>query len=500
MRRPRGTGAGSNTGRRAQRVAWFRFLLASAATAAVACSVFEPPSATGDGGATGGSGGATGGSGGIGGVDGGGSAGIDASAGAGGTAGTGGSAGSGGAPTGPWWPYQNTEGCQSAGVPSDKDRPASPGTGTDQSIVLALSRMRFGSAADDAALTPDPNAWQDIGFDIDKSCTASATCSVGDALLQESACKNSVLVPFDGNNCRDNQIGKLFPVAALSPQVGPLFGISEPDWNCALWRGEFSVILKISGYNGQTNDDSVRVDVYTSTGLQSLPNWTCTSGAEGGVPGNWHNQAQWLTTQHWTIAQRSIALNAVDAGTTLPDAKYADPAAYVRNGYLFASLPAGTEIWLDGERAHVPGFRILMHRGLLVGKLGKQQDGTWKISQGTIGGVVLPTEILNSFREIGFCQNMCQDYQNVVGYLNTNQDTLSSTDAKLPNTPCDSLSIGIGFEALQATADATDVVKVQDPVDCPQPANPLAPRQGCVCPDPKVGGPCVLPEGGADAD
>lgn len=361
-----------------------------------------------------------------------------------------------------------------------------------------MSRMRFGNAKDDPQLSEDGTAWQSIGFDIDKSCTGSATCKVDDATVEDQACKNSVLLPYDGDNCRDNQIGKLFPIAALSPQVGALFGVSELDWNCALWRGEIGVILRVSDYNEQPNDNSVRVDIYTSIGRQALPNWTCTSGTNGGVPSDWYKQAQWLETAHWTVAKRSIALNSGDAGTALPNAKFADPAAFVRNGYLYAKLPAGTEIWLDGERAHVPGFRILMNRGLLVGKLFKQQDDTWKIKEGTIGGVVLPSDILKAFREIGFCENMCQDYQNVVGYLNTNQDTLSNTDAKLPNTPCDSLSIGIAFEALEATATAGDIVNVKTPVDCPQPKNASAPPQGCVCPDPKVGGPCVLPEGGVD--
>lgn len=465
-----------------------RALIVAGLFAAGACSVFQPPSAAQDGGPDASSGGSGGSSG---------TAGTSGSGGGGGTAGvsgTGGTSGGDGGPVGPWWQFTTSSGCQSAGVPTESDRPTTSGSGASlPPFVLAIDRMRFGSANDDSALTPNKNAWENIGFDLDKTCTASSTCNA-DAGTPDTACKNSVLVPFDGTNCRDNEIGKLFPVAALAPEVGPLFGITEPDWNCALYRGEFSVLLKVSNYNGQPNDDSVRVDVYTSVGLHTLPNWTCTSGPGGTVPSNWFNEAPWLPSQHWTVAKSSLALNSVDAGTELPDAKYNDPAAYVRSGYLFASLPSGTEIWLDGENAHVPGFRILLHRGVLVGKLVKQQDGTWALQNGTIGGVVLPTEILSSFREIGFCENMCQAYGEVVQYLNTHQDMLSTTSAKLPNTPCDSLSIGIAFQARQATASAGDVVTTQPPVDCPEPRNPLAPRQGCVCPD--GGGLCVLPDGG----
>lgn len=461
-----------------------------------ACSVFEPPELTNDGG---------GASGGTGGNDA--SAGTGGSSASGGTSGASGASGSGanggaggsGGDAGPeeWWTHQTPEGCDSAGVPTSADRPSTGGTGTPlPPIYLATSRMRFGSADDDPPLTGNQHAWKDIGFDIDSTCTASETCVVDGGPFVEHACKNDLLVPFDGNNCRDNQIGKLFPVAALSPLLGPLFGITEPNWNCALHRGEFSVFFKISDYDGSPNDPSVRVDVYTSMGLQQLPNWTCTSGPQGSVPPDWYNQAPWLHTENWKIAKRSIALSAADAGADLPDSKYADPAGFVRDGWLFAQLPNGSELWLNGERSHVAGFRLVLHRSVTLGKLKKELDGTWTLKQGTMGGVVLPSDILGSFREIGFCENMCDAYTSVLQYLNTNQDAISSTSDKLPNTPCNSLSIGIALEARQAKATSADIEDALDPVDCPKPKHPLAPQHGCDCPDAGVGGPCLLPDGG----
>ena len=451
------------------------------------CSVFEPPGATSDAGTNADS--ALGGGAGVGGSAGG-SAGQDS--GSGGTP-------SDSGPGGPWWNTQSKDGCQSVGVPTSADRPANSDPGAAIApVYLATTRLRFGSANDDSALTPNDKAWLDIGLDVDLSCTNSSTCSVGGNLVEEHACKNDLLVPFDGTQCRDNQIGKLYPVAALSPNVGPLFGVTEPNWNCALHRGEFGVIFKVSDYNGKPNDTSVRVDVYTSIGLQTLQNWTCTDGPNGSVPADWFNQAPWLHTAPWKIAENSLDLSGTPSGNEVPPSKYADPAAFVRDGYLFARLPPATEFWLDGERAHVPGFRLLLHRSVLIGKLEKAQDGTWKLLEGTLAGVVLPTEILGSFRELGFCENMCVAYSNVVAYLNTNQDTLSTTSAKLPDTACNSLSIGIGLEARQATATAADVEKAKAPVDCPTPKHPLAPQHGCVCPDPKVGGPCVLPDAGTD--
>jgi hypothetical protein len=460
-----------------------------------ACSVFEPPEDTADGGGTGGSGG-TGANpdGSLGGTTGGGTGGVSGGA----TGGSGGSGGDGG-PTGPWWPYTTADGCESAGVPTSQDRPAMSDPGaTLAPIYFATTRMRFGSANDDQALSANDKAWLDIGLDIDKSCTNSPTCAGSDGgLIYETACKNDLVVPFDGKSCRDNQIGKLYPVAALSPFVGPLFGVTEPNWNCAFHRGEFAVFLKVSEYNGQPNDDSVRVDVYTSIGLQNLQSWSCV-GPGGAVPDDWFDQAPWLSTAHWKIASRSISLSAPDAGTELPDSKYADPAAYVRNGYLFTSLPPATEFWLNGERAHVPGFRLVLYRALMIAKLEKQLDGTWNLNEGNVAGVVTPNDMVGAFRQIGFCENMCSAYSNVSLYLNTNQDAISSTSEKLPQTPCNALSIGVAFEARQAQASAADIEDVNDPVDCPKPKHPSAPQHGCICPDPVQGGPCVLPDGGTN--
>lgn len=486
-------GATRVTARRSnRRVTLFRSMLVSGACIAVACSVFSPPPSLTNEGGTGGSGGA---------------AGSKTEAGeAGGSTSTDGG-------TNPWWPYKNKQGCSSAGVPTGNDRPSDTPSG-NQTITLAINQMLFGASKVDpktgklVSNTTTLGAWEDIGFDLDQSCTNSPTCCTtgtcpksGGKLLTELACKNpSGLVPADGNNCRDNEIGHLFGIAAASPRVGPLFYANEQYWDCALWRGSMSVILRISGYNGQLNDQGVRLDMYTSLGLEHLPSWYCKkpgSAADAGADPAWQSQAAWLPTRHWKIADSSIPSNYIpDGGTALPQAKVADTAAFVRNGYLFAQLPPPAPLWLDGQNALTPGFRFVLYRGILVGKLQQTSSGTWSITDGTIAGVVKPDDMVNSFRQLGFCSNMCADYDNVVQYLNTYQDTLSTTSDKLPGQTCDSLSFAADFTAAQAVATAQDIVPANKPVDCPQPRNPDAPRQGCTCPD---GGPLVCPtDGGTD--
>jgi hypothetical protein len=467
-----------------------------------ACAVFDPPLAgtdasVGPGGASGnqGSGGAAGTSSGRGGDSGrggsagaGGSGAVSGSAGISGSGGSGpdggdGSADSGGSggnlPLGPWWKKKSADGCDVEALPSAADRPNVPDGPSISAITLAQWRLRIGAVLDDPPLTDDRNAWLDIGFDLDRSCTLSPTCNVGDAGVSELSCKNDLYVPKDGNRCRDNALGSLFGVGAASPIVGGLFRVHEQNWNCAMHRGETTTLFRITNYNGQPYDPAVRLDIYSSVGTRSLPLWKCLNPDETINP-TWKSQAPWLSNKHWYVSRRSIALNAPDVSPALPNARAADPAAFVRGGYLYASLPPNAEMWLQGDRAHVAGLRTVLQRAFLVGRLHRTSDG-WFLDDATVAGTVLPDDEMRSFREIGFCENMCGSYNTLQDYFNAASDVLSSTSEKLPNEACDALSIGFSIAARSATADASDLVDTLPPVECPPPRHPGAPQHGCVC-------------------
>ena len=112
------------------------------------------------------------------------------SGGVGGTAGTGGGRrlrpaarrddGAACPPTaGPWWGKVNSYGCQTTGRPKPEDRPPAACEGPSIApILLAVNRLRLANVKNDAQLTRDPEAWRDIGLDIDDSCTKSETCTV----------------------------------------------------------------------------------------------------------------------------------------------------------------------------------------------------------------------------------------------------------------------------------------------------------------------------------
>src|SRR5690606_3791561 len=115
-----------------------------------------------------------------------------------------------------------------------------------------------------------------------------------------------------------NSIGGLFGIASLSPIVGGPFRLNEADWNCNIHRGSMTIIFKITGYNGSGDDSSVRVDLYSSTGVTMAANWNCRDGdtnADALDPA-WVDQAEQPLAKAWQFSERDLdpAAPNVDAG------------------------------------------------------------------------------------------------------------------------------------------------------------------------------------------
>jgi hypothetical protein len=447
-----------------------------------ACSVFEPPQLTPDGSAGTSGTGLTSGTGGE-----------DSSA----ETGIGGTSGTGGTETGPWWGFKDKNDCQSVGLPDpdQEDRPDIPDTtldGGDLDIFMAQTSIRIGSTNPD--FTYNTAAWREIGLDLDRTCTNSDDCldSEGNAYLDQSCKSPTGEIAQDGRNCLDNQIGTIFKVAESSPTVGRYFGMTEEDWNCELRRGGFGGIYRVRNYNGTRNDPYVRLDVYHTVGTRVQQSWYCRvneGGAntiEGSINPNWKTNVTWVRgvrEGEWIIAKSSF--DPSDNSTErVKNAKVFDPQAFVRNGYLYAVLPPRSEFSLIGDRTVVPGFRLVLTRPIILGELKREPSlgNVWTIKGGLIAGAVVPSDMIDSFRQIGFCENMCFPYTNVVNYLRTNVDIFLNTSIPNPEQLCTALSYTSAFEARQA--EVADEVHTDDPlVQCPEPRHPEAPRRNCYCPD-----------------
>jgi hypothetical protein len=353
-----------------------------------------------------------------------------------------------------WWSGKGSDGCFTAGMPRPTDRPAPSEGASLAPIYLAIRTMRIGSLNAKGEL--DPNAWQDLGFDVDGTCTGSATCPQDEP---KPSCKSAtVSVPTDGNYCRDNTFGRLEYQATTIKELGGKYGLSDDAFNCALCIGAYNFVIRVSGYNGKPDDDSVRVDMYPSPGLETVLPWDCASG-------DWKNHPCFTQDMPFTIRADSVA--EPRGGPDVGAGKTFDDKAFVKQGYLVFTLPGDTLFWFPGYKAPVTAYPVRIQGGVVSGKIARATDGTWGVTDGIIAGRVKKDDVIRGFRLIGFCEQD-SNYALMTTFVSNNLDLLASGERD-PNRPCDAMSVGLGYTATQATPGRLE--PVADPVEC-------APRPG----------------------
>jgi hypothetical protein len=343
-----------------------------------------------------------------------------------------------------WWSGPGDRGCFSARMPTEADRP----TGTSPTVVapifLAVQSTRLGSQNESGQL--DNNAWQDIGLDLDGVCTGSDTCEGADT---PPSCTPTVpQISVDGHYCRDNTFGRLEYTAALVPELSKKYGLSDDAFNCGLCVGDYNYIFRITGYNGEPNDDRVRVDLYPSPGLEKPLPWNCADPS-------WKDHPCFTPDQQFTVAPDSMG--APTPGPLLSDSKTFDDAAYVKDGYLTLKMPENIYLWFPGYKALVVAYPLKFQSGTMTGKLARDGDGVWRITDGVIGGRIRGQDLVQGFRDLGLCEQD-PNYSLVVDFVNKNLDILGD-GRKDPNATCDAMSAGIAFKAQQVAIGKLSAVE-----------------------------------------
>ncbi|HET8932833.1 MAG TPA: DUF4215 domain-containing protein [Polyangiales bacterium] len=370
-----------------------------------------------------------------------------------------------------WWSQERPDDdCASSGVPSQSERPDDDGGSSLKDLYLGWFHTQLGESSTDA--DGKKLTWQQYGFDLDGTCTNSATCR---SMQDKVSCRGSTArIPFDGELCRDNSFGNLQAIAAAMPEVGERFGLNQERVNCGLWRGDFSIVMRLSGYNGKPDDSKVRLDLYAATGLQTLPPWTCPREDFLTRYPHWRQSAPWHID--------SAALSGeVDQAGQLPSSNVHDDNAYVRDGYLVATFPKDVALRFMGDREMYRGFAFTLHRSVWTGKLSRSQDSTWQISDGLIGGRIRKRDLVRTFREQGLCEGPL--YNDLLGYIEESVDILA--DGEDAEQACDAISFAIGYDAAAMTPGAA--ASVPPFVECCPAERPLA-ECDASCGDGKITG------------
>jgi hypothetical protein len=337
-----------------------------------------------------------------------------------------------------WWVTREAD-CDRATLPKASDAPANDDApDIAQPIYLALYELRIGEG----------DTWRDIGFDLDGRCS-------NDGLDGKSCSNPESIGAEEGNGCRDNAIGKLLAYAK-----GVVPDLTESNINCELKLGGYNILLRVSDYNGLSDDPQVRIDVYASLGWRNRI-VTC----EDGVPNYTQilnklpdHSPDWLIMPESQAPPGSACRQDPQYQGDLAGGKLCATNAYVRGGYLVANVEQA-EFWLNGQLAHYPGFRTPLERATLVGWLryvaGKQR---WQFDA-TLGGATTIEGMLEGFKALGVCKTTCDSrevneqmqlggHEAIADALVEAEDVMLSTETL---GECDGLSIGWQFAAAQTT-------------------------------------------------
>ena len=297
------------------------------------------------------------------------------------------------------------------------DPPNVADAGGSISFVVAASSIDFGDQQ-----TSNP---LDIGFDLDMRCT----CPEANGCLRESW---ATVDGCDGPGGRDNMAGKFMSeLAALFDNLG------SKAWTEGLLRGSWSLLLRLRDYNGEADDDRVRLDWYIPAEYFTFQ--------DGGT-----DPPKWDGTDEWPVRTGSLEVPANGEPWDLDKTLYHDDRAYVRDGVVVGSVSAAT-IQVNEE------YQVSITGGFLTANV-VQDNGVWVLKNGIVAGRWPVQGILSQVSRIKdpvFNLPICTDnpvYPQIKNQICSFVDIYSGVGT--PTTPCDAVSVGMRFETVAAKLGA----------------------------------------------
>jgi hypothetical protein len=313
--------------------------------------------------------------------------------------------------------------CQHATWPP---APANPDPGPDDvDLVAAVRRIDVGEENLDRGPL--------VGYDLDQFCTC-----LGDG----DSCKEpryAMADHCDGPGGRDNAVASLFKFAGtFSDNFASASLTSEAE------IGSWTMLVRVTQYNGKANDSQVRLALYPSPGIDKDPCWPVDT------PPRWDGNDPWPVD---TVSLQTAGAGGGGTGgagcTSLPgydidQPLFFDDEAYVSDFHIVANLPNAGLVLTTDESA----VTIKLVAGSVSARL-EQANGRWSLREGLITG---RWPLADFFKTVGSMTSggdpICTDhpvYSLIKNGVCRFPDIASSLGG--PTTPCDSMSFGMAFDA-----------------------------------------------------
>jgi hypothetical protein len=292
------------------------------------------------------------------------------------------------------------------------------------------------------------DAWQSFGYNLDDLVTSKSSTDV--CILAAGASKYTQV---DGNGGIDNSFGaNILPI--LITTAGSDF---SEKVNAEIDAGSFTDLLYVTGF------DDLSGNTTTAIGLSGV------LLAGGNYATLNHGAPAWNLATQWPIEPES--LNGCPAGVCpsgtnpVTSAKVQFPSAYQKNGTFVGGGPI--DIQLSLSLAGSP-FNLLVHSASLT----FAPDVPGSVTDGTIGGVLLTTELISSFQVVAgsISTSLCSGsaFQSIAQQIEQSSDIVldpgTGAVSNQAGVACNAISIGVGFDATEVAPPTSASITGPTPV------------------------------------
>ncbi|MCA9624350.1 MAG: hypothetical protein KC731_35250 [Myxococcales bacterium] len=327
------------------------------------------------------------------------------------TTGTGGSGGGG--TSGP--------GKQPPGPPEG----AGPGDGTG--VTFAVNQLFLGDT--NASGSPDPEAWKDLGYDLDGDKSTKESTN----LCKPAAGASPGSVYPDGNDGIDNAFGKI-----LLPLITSIAPDASTSVNEAIADGDFTIMMNLSNLGSGANYVDIKAGLYAGVTLVD----------DMGNP----LTPTFTPADMWPVAPELL----VDPNCmTQPcESKVSFPTSYVNENTWVSGTPGTIDLSLG-----VAGFALTLKitNAVITMDMDSDHGGA---KNGVIAGVIPVEPLVAELKKIAgsFDMSLCSGstFESIADQIRQASDMLQNGALDSSKT-CDAISVGLGFTAkpvsLGAVAD-----------------------------------------------
>lgn len=296
------------------------------------------------------------------------------------------------------------------GKPPALEEGATKTSSTDRH-VFAVQQVFLGDTNRDGSADPK-NAWRQYGYNLDglvSSRTSKDVCTPA---------KNGSVIE-DGDDGIDNSFGQ-----SIYPTIVTFASDATQRLNKSIADGSFTIMFDTTGLTGAATQTNSGLFAQVLAGGEFDPDAKPT----------------FTTADNWPVRPEILT----DGKTIDQGSKVQFKDAYITNGtFVNGNTPATIKLSLV-----ISGISLDLNIRQAIVTF--ENSGKGSLTNGTIAGVLDTKELVDGIRKIAgrISSNLCEGstIESVIASIEQASDIMSD-GTNVAGTPCDAISVGLGFTA-----------------------------------------------------